>query len=64
MGTLTYNELVAERDGCNNLTVVFMIEPAIPLLHEANLSNLVSIHHPNISITAVSYSTGSFRVSA
>ena len=64
MGVLAYDELIAERDGCNSLVVTFMIQPAIPLLHEANLTSLVSIHHENISLTAVSYSDGSFRVSA
>ena len=64
MGILAYDQLIAERDGCNSLTIKFSMQPAIPLLHQANLSHLVTIDHPNISITAVSYSVGSFMISA
>ena len=65
IGILSSTDLLAERDGCNNLTLSFTIQPAIPLLHQHdNLTALVSILHPNISLTAVSYSQGSFAISA
>ena len=43
MGIITIDGLIAERDGCNSLKIVFRIEPAIPLLQEADLTSLVSI---------------------
>ena len=50
--------------GCNSLKVEFQLTPRSPFLHAASLENLVSIYHPNITLTEVAFSEGKFTVLA